>query len=67
MKEYLSLLLDEYNSRHGKPHKQDKFYDWIEYAILDVDFPFAGIDRIDLPAKHINPNFRKSADVIKNY
>ena len=61
---YLSLLLNEFESRHGSIcAERDNVASWLMLDMPKIDFPYAGIDKIVLPWKAIDPKFRRTCIV----
>lgn len=64
--QYLSILIDECQYRSKDLHGQDAMLQWLENAVRNVDFPYAGIDKIHLPWKCIDPKYRR-VDIVAGY
>lgn len=63
---YLSILVDECQYRSKEMHGKDTMLQWIEDIIANVDFPYAGISKIYLPWKCIDPRYRR-VDIVAGY
>lgn len=66
VKQYLSILLDEYAYRNSSEHEMTSFLQWLEFDMPKIDLPFARIDIIYLPWKVINPRFRRQ-NIVEGY
>lgn len=62
----LRSLLDERMFRKPRTCHEEEILEWVMSAIVHVDFPYAGIDKVVLPWKALDTKWRR-LDIIEGY
>jgi len=66
VKNYMNILLDEYEYRTGKEHGLGKFLEWVDIDAPKITIPEGKLKSITLEWKTLNPRFRRK-DIIEGY
>ena len=66
VKEYLRVLLGEYEFRFGKQHGLAKYLEWEEIDAPKLSIPRGNIKKLCLPWKCLDPRWRRK-DIIEGY
>ena len=66
VKQYMSILLDEYLYRFNKEHGLAKFIEWLDFDAPKLNIPNGNIKKIILPWKVIDVKYRRS-NILEGY
>lgn len=66
VKQYMAVLLQEYEYRYKKPHGLSRFIEWLEFDAPELSIPEGKLTVISLPWKCLNPKYRDK-DICQGY
>ena len=66
VKQYFSILLDEYMYRFSKEHGLHKLAEWLDFDAPQLSIPTAKISKVTLPWKSIDVKYRRK-NIIDGY
>lgn len=66
VKQYLDVLLLEYEFRYQKPHGLSKYLEWEELDAPKLNIPSAHVSKVTIPWKCLSPQHRRK-DICEGY